>query len=115
FDTIEEFRESLKNNTVDSFADKTVKKEVLEEVGLIVKNQNLIKISKDGATVIWDLYYYEITDFEISETGNHLEEGELINGYDWFTFDEVIDLCKKGNIHEDRTVGILLTYILNHK
>lgn len=115
FDAIEEFRTSLKNNTVDASADKTVAKEVLEEVGLIVKNQNLIKISKDGATVIWDLYYYEITDFEISKDGNHLEEGELINGYDWYTFDEVIDLCKKGSIHEDRTVGVLLTYILNHK
>lgn len=115
FDTIEEFRESLKNNTVDSSADTTVSKEVLEEVGLIVKNQNLIKISKDGATVIWDLYYYEITDFQVSEDGNHLEEGELINGYDWFSFDEIINLCKNGAIHEDRTVGVLLTYILSKK
>lgn len=115
FDTIEDFRKSLKNSTVDIEADKTVTKEVLEEVGLIVNNQNLIKISKDGATVIWDLYYYEITDFQVSEDGNHLEEGELIDGYDWYSFDEVINLCKNGAIHEDRTVGVLLTYILNHK
>lgn len=115
FDTIEEFRESLKNNTVDEEADKTVAKEVLEEVGLIVKNQNLIKISKDGATVIWDLYYYEITDFSLSEDGTHLEDGELINGYVWFSFDKIIELCKNGDIHEDRTIGVLLTYILNQK
>ena len=115
FDTLEEFREALKNNTVDEAAFKTVAKEVLEEVGLIVKKQNLIKISKDGASVIWDLYYYEITDFDLSKDGAHLEEDEIINGYDWFTFDEIIDLCKKGSIHEDRTIGVLLSYILNHK
>jgi len=63
FDTLEEFRQALKDNTVDEAANKTVFKEVLEEVGIDINNPKLIKISKDGASVIWDLYYYEIKDF----------------------------------------------------
>ena len=64
FDSLKDYKESLKNNDVLKNVEKTVPKEVLEEIGLIVNNQNLIKISKDGAGVIWDLYYYEITDYK---------------------------------------------------
>lgn len=115
FDTLEDFRVALKNNTVDEEADKTVFKEVLEEVGININNPKLIKVSKDGASVIWDLYYYEIKDFKLSEDGAHNEEDEIINGYVWKSFDEIIELCKTNSIHEDRTVGVLLTYVLNNK
>ncbi len=115
FDSLEEYKESLHIGDVIEHVEKTVPKEVLEEVGLIIKNPKLIKVSKDGAGVIWDLYYYEITDYEISENGPQLEEDEVINGYVWKTFDEIIELCATNKIHEDRTVGVLLTYILNNK
>ncbi len=115
FDTLEEFKESLKNNNIDEAANKTVYKEVLEEVGIDIYNPKLIKISKDGASVIWDLYYYEITDFKINKDGSHLEEEEIIDGYVWKSFAEVIKLCQEGAIHEDRSVGVLLTYILKNQ
>ena len=115
FDTLEEFRQALKDNTVDEAANKTVFKEVLEEVGIDINNPKLIKISKDGASVIWDLYYYEIKDFKIDENGPQLEEDEIINGYVWKSFDEVIELCQTGQIHEDRSIGVLLSYILKNK
>lgn len=92
---------------------KTVPKEVLEEVGLIISNPKLLKISLDGAGVIWDLYYFEIKEYMKSETGAQLEEDEIINGYMWYNFDEIIKMCKNEEIHEDRTVGVLLSYILN--
>lgn len=112
FDSLEDYKEALKNDDVLKHVEKTVPKEVMEEVGLIVKNPKLLKISKDGARVIWDLYYYEITDYEISKDGPQLEDNELIDGYIWVTFDEVKKLCLNHSIHEDRTVGMLLTYIL---
>lgn len=65
--------------------------------------------------VIWDLYYFEIKEYSTSETGPKLEKDEIINGYTWFDFDEIIKMCQKNEIHEDRTVGVLLSYILNFK
>jgi len=65
--------------------------------------------------VVWDLFYYEITDYEVSENGPKLEEEEVINGYVWKTFDEIVELCASNQIQEDRTVAVLLTYILNNK
>lgn len=115
FDSLEDYKESLKRDDVMSHVELTVPKEVLEEIGLIVENPKLIKVSKDGAGVVWDLYYYEITDYKVSEDGPMLEENEVINGYVWKTFDEIIELCASNQIHEDRTVGVLLTYILNNK
>lgn len=115
FDSLNEYKIALNNNTVMENVLKTVPKEVLEEVGLIISNPKLLKISLDGAGVIWDLYYFEIKEYMKSETGAQLEEDEIINGYMWYNFDEIIKMCKNEEIHEDRTVGVLLSYILNYK
>lgn len=115
FDSLEDYKISLEKGDVLEHVEMTVPKEVHEEIGLVVKNPKLIKVSKDGAGVIWDLYYYEITDYEVSKDGPQLEEDEVIQGYVWKSYDEVIDLCNQNLIHEDRTVGVLLTYILANK
>ena len=88
-------------------------KEVREEIGLIVSNPQLIKVSLAGSGVVWDLYYFEIKDYRKDENGPQLEEEEIINGYEWFKFEDIVKMCKSNEIHEDRTVGVLLTYILN--
>lgn len=115
FDSLDAYKEALATGDVLDHVIETVPKEVLEEIGLIVRNPKLIKVSRDGASVVWDLFYYEITDYEVSENGPQLEEDEVISGYVWKTFDEIIELCASNQIHEDRTVGVLLTYILNNK
>lgn len=115
FDSLNDYKISLENDTVMENVLKTVPKEVLEEVGLIVNNPKLLKISLDGAGVIWDLYYFEIKDYKKSENGPQLEDNEIINGYNWYSFNEIINMCQNNKIHEDRTVGVLLTYILNNK
>lgn len=115
FDSLEDYKKSIKENTVLEHVEKTVPKEVMEEIGLIVKNPKLLKISHDGAGVIWDLYYYEITDYEISKDGPKLEEDEVIEGFVWKDYDEIIDLCIQREIHEERTVGVLLPYVLEKK
>lgn len=115
FDSLEDYKESIKENTVLEHVEKTVPKEVMEEIGLIVKNPKLLKISHDGAGVIWDLYYYEITNYKVSEDGPKLEEDEVIEGFVWKDYDEIIDLCIQSEIHEERTVGVLLPYVLEKK
>lgn len=112
FDSLEDYKLALSNDTVMENVLKTVLKEVLEEVGLVVSNPKLIKVSLDGAGVIWDLYYFEIKDYKESSGGPQLEDNEVINGYKWYGFDQIVDMCKRNEIHEDRTVGVLLSYIL---
>lgn len=115
FDSLEDYKESVNEGDVQKHVDATVKKEVLEEIGLIVKSQKLIKVSHAGAGVIWDLFYYEVDDYEVSDTGAKLEENEFVDGYVFKTFDEIIKMCENHEINEDRTVGVLLSYILAHK
>lgn len=115
FDSLDDYKKSIINNDVLEHVEKTVPKEVLEEIGLIITNPKLIKVSHNGSGVIWDLYYYEITEYEVSNNGAQLEENEIIDGFVWKSYDEVIQLCTNQEIHEDRTVAVLLTYILKTK
>lgn len=115
FDSLDDYKSALENDTVMENVLKTVPKEALEEVGLVVCNPKLLKVSLDGAGVIWDLYYFEIRDYKKSDNGPQLEENEIINGYKWYEFNDIIKMCRNNEIHEDRTVGVLLTYILNSK
>ena len=54
FDNIEEYKKSLDNNTVLENVERTVHKEVKEEVGIEINNQSLFKITTAGSSVIWD-------------------------------------------------------------
>jgi len=114
FDNLEEYKKALENDTVLENVEKTVPKEVKEEVGINIKNQSLFKIATAGAGVVWDLYYYEITDYEILDSGQELEENEFVEGFVWKTFDEIKDMCINQEINEDRSVGVILTYILKN-
>lgn len=87
--------------------------EALHEAGVIVKDQKLLTVSKAGATIEWDLHYYLVTDFEMAPQGNKTEATEIIHP-EWFTLEEAKKMCLCGDIKEDRTVGILLKYILNN-
>ena len=114
FDTLEEYRKSREEDTVMEHANASVCKEVKEEVGIDVKNPEILWVSKAGASIHWDLYYYLITDFEITSSPT-LEENEVIDGYVWKSFEEVKQMCLEHRIHEERTVGVLLSYILKSR
>lgn len=66
--------------------------------------------SKAGATVVWDLFYFVIEEFEEAPQGQSLEAGEDI-AVEWKTFAEVKALMKAHAIKEDRTVGILSMFL----
>jgi len=111
FDTLEEYRKHA-GKDLTKFAVEAVIKEVKEEVGLITKSPKLIKISHAGATVVWDLFYFEITDFK--EGSQNLEEGEDITS-NWYALKEVKQFCLYGKISEDRSVAVILSYILTSR
>ena len=113
FDALEDFKLHINENLVQ-YATDAVVKEVKEEVGLLAKNPTLLKVSKAGATVEWDLYYFLIKEFKKNEKGQELEEGEDIT-FDWFNFEDVKQLCIEQKIQEDRSVGVLLSYVLKEE
>ena len=115
FEDLESYKKAIEEDNVLQHVEKTVPKEVKEEVGLLIKNPKLLKISKAGAGVEWDLYYYEITEYEVDSKGPKLEEDEVIDGYIWKSYDDIINMCIETKIQEESTVGVLLTYILKNK
>lgn len=113
FDRLEEYKQHISDDLI-SYAKEAVKKEVREEVGLLVNNPKLLKVSRAGATVEWDLYYFLISEFEVSKKGQELEDGEDIS-FAWYTLKEVEDICTSGRMQEDRSVGVVLSYLIKKK
>ncbi len=110
FDTLTEYSACDKTQML-KYAKAAVIKEVAEEVGLNAKSPKLIKISHAGATIEWDLYYFLISNFTNRKGGQALEDGEDIT-YNWYTLDDVKEMCLSGQIQEDRSVAVILSYIL---
>jgi ADP-ribose pyrophosphatase len=111
FDSLKEYNLAVSNKT-DLIKSATIaaKKECYEEVGIIVNNLDLFKVTKAGATIKWDLYYFVTSDFKESAKGQNLDEGEVIKPH-WFTFDKVKQLCIHGKMKEYRSVGVLLSFL----
>lgn len=112
FDTLAEYKQHASENILP-FAIEAAKRECREEAGLIAKNITHFATAQSGATVVWDLFYFIIDDFEESTGGQQLEAGEAIEVL-WKTFDEVKTLCRDGRISEDRTLGVLFKFFLQH-
>jgi 8-oxo-dGTP pyrophosphatase MutT (NUDIX family) len=111
FNTLEEYRKALKDkNDILPFAIGAAKKECLEETGIVANNLKYFQTAKAGATVEWDLLYFVVKDFKENKK-QKLETGEVIFP-EWKTFEEVKELCLKNKIREDRTVGVLLKFLL---
>jgi len=112
FDTIEEYHEALEGKEdMLEYVIKGAKKECREETGHIPKKITHFHTTSPGALVRWDLYYFVVEEIEEHEDGQRLEDGEIIEVH-WFPFDEVKEMCMNKKIQEDRTVGVLLRFLL---
>jgi 8-oxo-dGTP pyrophosphatase MutT (NUDIX family) len=115
FDSSEEYQNAPQDYISMLQAAKAgVIKEALEETGRNIKSLQLLKISEVGATMKWDLFYFVSTDSEEAQGGQSLEAGEIIRPK-WYSFEDAEKLCLEGKMSEDRSVGVLLTYLLNQK
>ena len=112
FDRLSDYLRSLEMGNIEKHVEFAVEKELLEEVGIKIGTPKLLHRSVAGATIIWDLFYFEVSEFTYLENGLSLEEDEIIYP-EWKTYEEVKQLCLQGNVMEDRTVGVLLRYILS--
>lgn len=112
FDTLDEYNQHRNDDILD-WAIKAAKRECREETGLIVKSIKHFATTQAGATVIWNLFYFIVDDFETHAPGQELETGENITT-EWKTFAEVKNLCENGGIGEDRTMGVLFKFFLKY-
>ncbi len=111
FDTLDEYNKALEMNLdLTQKAKEAAVKEAREEVGILPKNIDLFLVSKAGATVVWDLFYFVINDFEKINQGQDLEVGENISVIE-VNPRELKELCFQGKMQEDRSVGVVLRYL----
>jgi len=110
FDTLEEYNSFLKTGAdiVDA-AHRAAIKEAREEVGVIVKNMELLRVSKCGTSVEWDLFYFLVTSHTEGEREDS-GEGEDITALPTDP-EEVKKMCLDGRIQEDRSAIMLLRFL----
>jgi 8-oxo-dGTP pyrophosphatase MutT (NUDIX family) len=113
FDSLEEYQDARKKGRdILQSAERAARKECEEECGLVPKKLTHYAISAGGSMVTWDLYYFIVADFAQHPKGQQLKDGEAIEPV-WFSFEDVKRLCIEGKIQEDRTVGVLLRFLLS--
>ena len=111
FDTLLEYNEFLASGKdMLEKAKQAAAKEALEEVGLEIKKLDLFSVSKLGATMVWDLFYFVVAWYEEHPHGQHLEEGEDIEIVQ-VGFDEAKEMCLYGRMREERSTAILLRFL----
>jgi len=111
-DTLEEY-DALRNsgaNMVEQ-AKLGMTKEAGEEAGLDIHDPKLVTVANAGATVDWDLYYWEVHDYTERAEGQDLEEGEDITTQ-WMAPAELREAIENGQMQEWRSVGVLLAKVL---
>lgn len=110
FDTLDEYNTFLTDGgDIASPALKRVIAEGREETGLDIKQAQHLYTSKAGATVVWDLLYFEITEWAERADGQALEHGESIDVV-WVPFAEAKRIALEEML-EERSALVLLRYL----
>ena len=112
FDSLKEYNSFLQSGKdMLPMAAEAAKRELVEEAGVNAKDLKHFYTSKCGTTVVWDLIYFVVTDYEVLPKEKRGENGEDVETI-WLTKEEAIDLCISGKMLEDRSLGVLLRYLL---
>lgn len=113
FDSLKEFNEFLsKDNSKEEIfneARRAAIQEAEEEVGVRPTDFELFHLSRCGGSFEWDLYYFVVTKYE--EVGQNPEEHEKIQVLK-VTRDKMKELALSGVMQEDRSVAVILRYLL---
>lgn len=111
-DSLKEYHDLLSSGKdMVAAAMEAAAKEALEETGLIVKDLKLIAKANAGATVEWDLYYFRVSEYRESPSGQELEPGEDIEVI-WLSADELRAAIENSEMQEWRSAGVLLAKVL---
>lgn len=110
FDLLEDYITFLQDKgDLKVFSREAAINEGVQETGLKPQNIELYTISSNGTTMEWDLYYYTVTSYNQEQT--QFELGEDITTA-WYSADEIMNSIKSGDFHEDRSLAILVKYLL---
>jgi len=112
FDSLEEYEahRSSGDDIVEA-AKKQAINEAQQEAGIEIASLDLYKKSVLGATVEWDLYVFETTNWQVSVLGQELEVGEKIEADNWVTFDVAKKMILDGAMQEERVALVLLQWL----
>lgn len=108
-DDFETFRES--GDDIVEAAKVQAITEAQQEAGVEISQLELYKKSVLGATVEWDLYVFETTDWQLKVEGQELEVGEKIEADTWVTYDEARSMILGGSMQEERIALVLLQWL----
>jgi len=108
-DDYERFRRSGEDILIP--ARKKAVEESTEEAGIRVDELEEFRRSTLGATVEWDLFVFEAKVWQASEEGQQLEDGEIIEADNWFTYEKVSEKILNGEMREERIALIVLQWI----
>lgn len=112
FDSLEEFEAHRQSGEdILNAAIAKAKGEGAEEAGIDIKEVKLFEKSTLGATVEWDLFVFEVTDWRPHAEGQNLEQGEQIETDNWFTYAEAEEMILTGKMQEGRIALILLQWL----
>lgn len=113
FDSLSDYIDHAENDDILlEKASIAADKECEEEAGYKVLHKQFLHRSIAGASVTWDLYYFLVDQFELTQ--QKLEEGELITK-DWYSYEDTKAMCLDGSISEDRSVAVLLRHLLKNQ
>jgi 8-oxo-dGTP pyrophosphatase MutT (NUDIX family) len=90
---------------------KALINEAREELGIDVRSSRLIRKSSAGATIAWDLYFFEILTYDELPQGPNPEATELL-ATEWHDHTTVLNMIERGDFSEDRSIGVLLQDML---
>lgn len=113
YDTLDEYEAARQSgeDIVEAAKRKAIR-EAAEEAGIEVQVAELFKKSTLGATVEWDLFVMEATEWRKSDSGQALEQGEQIIADEWFSFEQAEQMIYEGKMQEERVALILLQWLV---
>ena len=112
FDSLDDF-EAFRQSGEDilSAARAQAINEAQQEAGVEINQPEFYKKSVLGATVEWDLYVFETTDWQLKVEGQELEVGEKIEADTWVTYVDARRMILEGSMQEERIALILLQWL----
>lgn len=112
FDSLDEYEAHRKSgkNIAEAARQKAIE-EAREEAGIEVYDLELYKKSTLGATVEWDLFVYQVNDWQPAQGGQALEQGETIEADNWFSHAQVEEMILNGEMQEERIALVLLQWM----
>ena len=115
FDSLDEFDAHRKSGVdISPIAQNAAQKEGKEEAGISGGQYEPLEVSKAGASVEWDLYYFKVTNAEVGE--QELEEhehGDIETVI--LSAQEIFEKLSKREIKEGRSADMLWFWLQNNR